>query len=66
MIVDDCTKMKLTVYTYVDTLRSTSFDMAALYSLPLVNMYDLRMGLWMLNCRSCYAAMMKLVENDIA
>ena len=31
-IVDGCTKMKLTVYTYVDTLRSTFFDMLYLVS----------------------------------
>ena len=50
--------MKQTVYTYVDTLRSTLFDMATLYYFPLVNMFDLRMGLWMLNCHSCCAVMM--------
>ena len=27
-IVDSCTRMKLTIYTYVDTLRLTVFDMA--------------------------------------
>ena len=35
-IVDGCTKMKLTVYTYVDTLRSTFFDMAV----PFILFHD--------------------------